>query len=171
MLPETVKIGYTKKRVKAYVPAPMTCYKCQAYGHKSERCQAAEKCPRCGGKHSFSACLNQEKPECPHCHGNHSAGFRDCPKQKQKRATLKVKIKYGLNYAEAVKKRVALEVADLQEGVAGQTEPAAVVGGGGRGVSSKPAAGDRRGVTGDVAGSSRPTTVERGAGQALQSMQ
>ena len=47
VLPETVLVRFMRKQVTAYIPAPMRCYKCQSYGHKSS-CQTAEKCPLSG---------------------------------------------------------------------------------------------------------------------------
>jgi len=50
-LPSTVYIGYLR-----YIPQPMRCQKCLAYGHISAKCRRDVKLGRCGQRHSWENC-------------------------------------------------------------------------------------------------------------------
>lgn len=103
-LPESVMIGYIRKRVKRYIPRPLRCLKCQMYGHKMSQCYSANiKCPRCGGKHGFDDCKVLVR-KCPNCAGSHSAGFRECVKYKEVQATLQVSVTQNIPFAQAARK-------------------------------------------------------------------
>ena len=103
-LPEFVYVGYLKKYVKEYIPRPMRCYHCQAYGHQAKQCYAQEKCPKCSGNHSYDKCQKVDKPICPNCKGDHSAGHKLCPKFVQVQNTLELSVKQKMSYAQAAKK-------------------------------------------------------------------
>ena len=103
-LPEFIYVGCLKKYVKEYIPRPMRCYHCQAYGHQAKQCYAKEKCPKCSGNHSYDKCQKVDKPICPNCKGDHSAGHKLCPKFVKVQNTLEISIKQKMSYAQAVKK-------------------------------------------------------------------
>jgi hypothetical protein len=102
-LPDYVAIGFLRKRVKAYIPLPMRCFRCQNYGHKSGQCNAGEKCPRCGGKHKREQC-DAAIASCPNCHGEHSSGYNQCPKYVQVHETLATSVTQKVSYAEAARR-------------------------------------------------------------------
>lgn len=105
-LPKYVYIGCISKRVKEYIPAPLRCFKCQGYGHRSTQCYSQDKCPRCAQNHRFENCTATTERKCPNCNGNHSAGFRECPKHKEVQNTLRVAVEGKMSYAEATKQLV-----------------------------------------------------------------
>ena len=47
-LPEFLESGYTKTRVRPYIPNPRRCFKCQKYGHGSQTCRGHLTCAKCG---------------------------------------------------------------------------------------------------------------------------
>lgn len=56
VLPDSVPVGYLRYRVRAYVPPPLRCYKCQKYGHIAAACKGKQRCGKCGGEHDFGKC-------------------------------------------------------------------------------------------------------------------
>lgn len=56
VLPDRVKIECMSFPVRAYVPSPLRCYKCQRYGHIAAVCKGRQRCPKCGGEHRFEEC-------------------------------------------------------------------------------------------------------------------
>lgn len=75
------------------------CYRCQRWGHGSRHCNMAQRCVKCGGPHSSSACLIPSRSEqdgsprndpdsdrllkCANCQQNHTASSKDCPSRKE----------------------------------------------------------------------------------------
>ena len=47
-LPKEITVGYLKVKVALFVPNPMRCFNCNKFGHTSQRCKVAAKCPGCG---------------------------------------------------------------------------------------------------------------------------
>ena len=43
-----ITVGYLKVKVALFVPNPMRCFNCNKFGHTSQRCKVAAKCPGCG---------------------------------------------------------------------------------------------------------------------------
>jgi hypothetical protein len=103
IMPEYVCVAFRNRPVRAYVPQPMRCYHCQAFGHKQMKCKSKLKCPRCGGAHIYSACTENETLTCPNCKGNHSAAYRGCPKYEQVQAALTTSVTQKMSYADAAK--------------------------------------------------------------------
>ena len=44
-LPKEITVGYLKVKVALFVPNPMRCFNCNKFGHTSQRCKVAAKCP------------------------------------------------------------------------------------------------------------------------------
>ena len=44
-LPKKITVGYLKVKVALFVPNPMRCFNCNKFGHTSQRCKVAAKCP------------------------------------------------------------------------------------------------------------------------------
>ena len=107
-LPQYVRIGFTKKFVKEYIPLPMRCFKCQAYGHRAIHCRSQEKCPRCGEKHNYENCDKEKLKKCPNCEGDHSAGATICSKYIQVQKTLATAVREKLTYAQASKRTLQI---------------------------------------------------------------
>ena len=101
-LPEYLYIGYLRVSVRAYVPSPFRCFKCQKFGHTVKYCTHEAVCEKCGQSgHEVDDCSNPV--QCVNCGGNHSASSRVCSQWKLKKAILEYKYKYDVPYPEAEK--------------------------------------------------------------------
>ncbi|GBM53583.1 RNA-directed DNA polymerase from mobile element jockey [Araneus ventricosus] len=49
-LPEFIYAGYIKLPVRAYIPNPLRCFKCQRFGHSQGNCRGTLTCARCAEK-------------------------------------------------------------------------------------------------------------------------
>ena len=47
-LPKEITVGCLKVEVALFVPNPMRCFNCNKFGHTSQRCKVAAKCPGFG---------------------------------------------------------------------------------------------------------------------------
>ena len=103
-LPEKVYLGYMCYDVRAYVPPPLRCFKCQKFGHIAAVCKGKKRCSRCGGEHDYGECEEGAKVKCCNCGGEHSAAYGGCEASKKAQEVQKVKVVQGISYAEAVKK-------------------------------------------------------------------
>ena len=99
-LPAKIKIGYFSVNVELYLPNPLRCYKCQAYGHGSSRCTRNERCSKCGENHSNSVCTETE-PKCLHCNGKHETSDRKCPTFLLEKEIVKLKYTENISFYEA----------------------------------------------------------------------
>lgn len=103
-LPKEVFINFRRFKVSNYVPTPIRCNRCQAFGHKTTQCKKPSVvCSRCSARgHDFINCpAQQSEPKCANCGGNHNAAYRGCPKFKQVRQILTVSAKQGMSYRDA----------------------------------------------------------------------
>ncbi|XP_071099091.1 uncharacterized protein [Haliotis cracherodii] len=103
-IPESIKAGYCNIGVEVYIPNPLWCYTCQAFGLGSESCHPSAVCYCCGDKHEATDCRKDVK--CANCGGNHMASAKSCPVWKRQIQIIKVKAEQNVSYNE-VKKRVA----------------------------------------------------------------
>ncbi|GFU20632.1 putative RNA-directed DNA polymerase from transposon BS [Trichonephila clavipes] len=56
-LPTTVKAGYLNCKIRAYIPNPLRCFKCQRFGHSQIACRGQWTCSRCASVgHSSADC-------------------------------------------------------------------------------------------------------------------
>jgi len=103
-LPQSIKAGYLHLKVRAYIPSPMRCFKCQHFGHTSTSCKSQAKCANCGesAHDPQETCTSQ--PKCVNCKGDHPASNKSCPKWKEERRIQEIKVKDGISYAEARKR-------------------------------------------------------------------
>ncbi|XP_071038430.1 uncharacterized protein [Parasteatoda tepidariorum] len=99
-LPTDVKAGYRNCKIRPYIPNPIRCFKCQKFGHSTSNCRGNETCSRCSQPdHNFKTCSLPEK--CVNCTESHSANSRNCPKWKQEKQILNIKVTQNLTYFEA----------------------------------------------------------------------
>ena len=91
--PDRIKVFGDRRSfpIRAYIPPPLRCYKCQKYDHASSTCRLPKGeyiCQRCGGNHQSkiykdgkleSECDQEMK--CCHCKQKHEAGYIKCPTQ------------------------------------------------------------------------------------------
>ena len=57
-LPSLVKIGYMLFNPKMFIPKPLRCFKCHAFGHVTKVCKIKEKCAKCDGTHNIKNCID-----------------------------------------------------------------------------------------------------------------
>ena len=70
-LPKEITVGYLKVKVALFVSNPMCCFNCNKFGHTSQRCRVAAKCPGCGKDKHEGRC---EGPKlCSNCNGPHAS--------------------------------------------------------------------------------------------------
>jgi hypothetical protein len=77
-----IKIGLNRYKVVDYHTKQVVqqCFKCQEFGHVSNKCKAtSDTCKKCGDSgHTYKDCQNEIK-ECANCKGNHHSTFKGCP--------------------------------------------------------------------------------------------
>jgi len=80
LMPQEVKLFYTKREVTPYIKPVILCYNCLKYGHHKQQCKVSTKCFHCGGTHLQESCQtkNQIKKVCPNCSGDHPVNSRSC---------------------------------------------------------------------------------------------
>lgn len=131
-LPEAVEVGYTKIKLKPYIPNPRRCFKCQRYGHGSQTCRGQLTCAKCASHEHPAENCESETHLCINCEGSHAAYSRTCPTWKQEKDIITLKVKENLTYREARKKLTSTHTPTYsvvtQKGAASQQslEPAQV---------------------------------------------
>ena len=81
-LPETVYLGYEKRKVSEFRPRVTRCFNCQKFCHSATICHEKVRCSRCGKNHKSDECPNKDTPKCANCGGRHSAAYQGCEKYK-----------------------------------------------------------------------------------------
>ena len=100
-LPEYIKIGYMRTKVKIYIPNPRRCFNCQQNGHGKNKCNGKTICARCGQEgHEYC----QEQAKCCHCLQPHDTTSKECPKYKLEKKVMEEKVKNNITMYEARKK-------------------------------------------------------------------
>ncbi|GFT64914.1 uncharacterized protein TNCV_274561 [Trichonephila clavipes] len=81
-LPTTVKAGYLNCNIRAYIPNPLRCFKCQRFGHSQIACRGQLTCSRCASVgHSSADCSLAQK--CVNCSQPHSSDSKQSPQLSQ----------------------------------------------------------------------------------------
>lgn len=87
-LPNSLDLGsWGVYSVRRYIPEPLRCFKCQAFGHVQKHCGARELCAVCSGRHPTSECISalqcgeRRAARCPNCGKGHHAWSRLCPER------------------------------------------------------------------------------------------
>ena len=100
-IPKEVNIGYCFEQ---YVPGPLSCFKCQKYGHHREACRGRQTCAKCGEKdpdYLEEDCLKEMK--CTNCQQDHPAYVRSCNVYKKEKGIVEMKHKRNVSFQEARK--------------------------------------------------------------------
>ncbi|GBN99641.1 hypothetical protein AVEN_179945-1 [Araneus ventricosus] len=103
VLPKSVKIAYMNCPVRHFIPNPLRCFKCQRFGHTITACRGKQICARCSLPDHNSNNCSSTTPKCCNCNGDHPAFFRSCPRYKQEKEILAVKITKNISFREARK--------------------------------------------------------------------
>lgn len=78
------------RQLRAFVPEPTRCYRCQKFGHRAQNCNQNYRCSLCAQNHRTEVCLEKKRQgqeiqlRCPNCQGPHSAASLACKLRKQK---------------------------------------------------------------------------------------
>ena len=99
-LPSKVRVAWRPARVRPYIPEPVRCYNCQAYGHIASFCRGKERCARCSSLGHKSAACEAAKPKCV-CGGDHEVWSRVCPRLQAERKKAKDKASRHVNRTAA----------------------------------------------------------------------
>ncbi|GFV20846.1 putative RNA-directed DNA polymerase from transposon BS [Trichonephila clavipes] len=101
-LPTTLKAGYLNCKIRAYIPNPLRCFKCQRFGHSQIACCGQLTCSRCASVgHSSADCSLAQK--CVNCSQPHSSDSKQCPKWKAEKEIQAIKTNTNISYLEARK--------------------------------------------------------------------
>lgn len=102
-LPETIETGYTKLRVRPYIPNPRRCFKCQRCGHSSHTCKGQSTCARCASQEHISDNCESEA-HCVNCGGSHPAYSRSCSAWRREKDIISLKVRENISFREARKR-------------------------------------------------------------------
>nr|KAG5686559.1 hypothetical protein BaRGS_035230 [Batillaria attramentaria] len=104
--PEKLWAGFYWVKVKAFIPLPLRCFKCQRFGHGQASCRNDPTCAKCGGKdHDDKDCGSS--PACINCKGSHPSSSKDCPKWKEECTIQRIRVEQKVSFPEA--RRMASE--------------------------------------------------------------
>ena len=102
-LPSHLKVCYLNIPVAAYVPNPLRCYKCQTFGHTTNKCKKSEVCARCSETgHNDKTCKNGYK--CSNCKEDHAAYSKKCSFYKREFDIQTIRVKNNISFFEARKR-------------------------------------------------------------------
>ena len=109
-LPTAVKVGFERCKVRAYIPNPMRCFKCQRFGHMIKNCRHAALCANCGSPDHTSTRDSKcsSEPHCVNCEGPHASFDRKCPKWTFEKKVQEICTKQKVPRQEA--RRIAYEL-------------------------------------------------------------
>ena len=102
-IPEHISVGWTRCRVRDYIPRPRRCFKCQRFGHGAKTCRAKDEiCVQCGKiKNEDHQNPCQSIPSCINCSEEHQASSPKCIYYIKEFEVLTIQAKQKLRYAEA----------------------------------------------------------------------
>ncbi|GBO40287.1 hypothetical protein AVEN_190981-1 [Araneus ventricosus] len=99
-IPESVRAGYIKLKVRPYIPNPLRCFKCQRFGHSKASCRGTLTCARCAGAgHDSFNCT--ESAKCVNCKGLHTSFSRLCSAWEFEKEVISEKVKKDISFLEA----------------------------------------------------------------------
>ena len=85
--------------VALFVPNPMRCFKCNKFGHTSQRCKIAARCTGCGKAKHEGQC---EGPKlCSDCNGPHASSAKDSPVWQKEKGIQRVHVEKRISFPEA----------------------------------------------------------------------
>nr|KAG5702023.1 hypothetical protein BaRGS_015758 [Batillaria attramentaria] len=112
--PEKLWAGFYWVKVKAFIPLPLRCFKCQRFGHGQASCRNDPTCAKCGGKdHDDKDCSSS--PACINCKGSHPSSSKDCPKWKEECTIQRIRVEQKVSFPEA--RRMASDCQEQEMGV------------------------------------------------------
>ena len=102
VLPECVRVHNTHCyiQVEPYIIPPLRCFKCQDFGHTSNRCPNIESCARCAAHHNTRNCSSIVIC-CTNCGGGHTSRSPRCPVYLWASKVQKYKYHHGCSWSRA----------------------------------------------------------------------
>lgn len=100
-LPEKIHIAFQSCNVRAFIPQPLRCFKCQKLGHGSIKCKSTAACGNCAGETHGQGVECEHPAKCVNCGGNHPAWSRNCPNYKKEYEVQRIKTVEKVTYFEA----------------------------------------------------------------------
>lgn len=99
VLPEFINVGYLKVKVRPFIPNPMKCKKCLAYGHTQKWCNESEEfCYKCSKTLPHESCTDKI---CKNCQGEHFSNFKKCPIYVKEAKIMEIKTLQNVSMNEA----------------------------------------------------------------------
>ena len=102
-LPSEVVVGYVRVKVRAFIPNPMRCFRCQRFGHTKTHCRNRPACAKCASlEHTDEECRS-ETFRCVNCEGQaqHTSYDRTCPTYEKEREINAIKATKKVTFREA----------------------------------------------------------------------
>ena len=94
-----ITVSYLKVKVALFVPSPIHCFNCNKFGHMSQHCKVAAKCPDCGKDKHEGWC---EGPKlCSNCNGPHASLAKDCLVWQKEKEIHRVRVEKCISFLEA----------------------------------------------------------------------
>ena len=127
-LPEKIHAGYYWVKVAPFIPFPLRCFQCQAYGHGASRCRKKTPvCSTCGEEgHQGPGC--DRPPRCVNCEGPHPANSRQCRIWKRESEIQRLRVEFKVSFPEA-RKMYERSYGGIQNEASQQRSYSRVVGG------------------------------------------
>ena len=99
--PTIIRAAYLSFQVRAVLPKPLRCRRCQKYGHRQQHCRAQHPtCSLCAQQGHESQSCSSPVLSCAGCEGTHSADDPSCPKWLKETRVTQL-IRRGWEVAEA----------------------------------------------------------------------
>ncbi|GFW90158.1 uncharacterized protein TNCV_1789791 [Trichonephila clavipes] len=80
-LPISIKAGHLNCKIRPHIPNPLSCFKCQRFGHSQTSCRGQLTCSRCASV-EYSSTDRTLEPKCINCSQPHPSDSRFCKKWK-----------------------------------------------------------------------------------------
>ena len=111
-LPNIIKAGWLKFKVKPYIPSPLRCFHCQMFGHSVQKCKRRMSnesaiCSNCG-KHSHGNC--NESASCVNCGEAHPSTSKNCSKFLLEKEVQTIKVLEKISFKDARKKALEKQI-------------------------------------------------------------
>ena len=92
-LPKYIYVGYLKVAVTPFIPNPLRCFRCQAFGHTKFNCKKSPICANCGEQdHCQEGEKCTETPKCINCKQNHPSYSPQCSIWKDEKEIVQSKL-------------------------------------------------------------------------------
>ena len=111
ILPTVVKIGFIQVKVDVYIPNPLRCYNCQAFGHHENKCGRHPVCCNCAQPEHCASGQCDKPAKCVNCSGDHPANSKECPQWEKEKQILKIKCEQNISFPEARKQYEQFNIA------------------------------------------------------------